>query len=82
MTNPDFRALCQEAQADLTLLPRAEAALEQPAPEPPTDDEVATLIPWLLEAAVYAANKDKGWVAGKLTLAAQLLGERWGQGND
>ena len=38
---------------------------------------VATLIPWLLESAVQAANAGHSTAAGNLTLAAQLLGE-WG----
>jgi hypothetical protein len=55
---------------------RAEAAaLMQPATEPPTD-EVATLIPWLLEAAVHAADEGEGYAAGKFTLAAQLLSKQ------
>jgi hypothetical protein len=37
------------------------------------DEETATLIPWLLEEAMQAANSDAPYAAGKLTLAAQLL---------
>jgi hypothetical protein len=40
------------------------------------DEEAATVIPWLLEEAVHAADADQSYAAGKLTLAAQLLGER------
>ncbi len=40
------------------------------------DEEAATVIPWLLENAARAADADQSYVAGKLTLAAQLLGER------
>ena len=39
-------------------------------------EEEATLIPWLLESAVQAANSDAPVAAGMLTLAAQLLGEQ------
>jgi hypothetical protein len=49
-------------------------------PTPPGDgelpEEVATLIPWLLEEAAQAANAGRSTAAGLLTLAAQLLGER------
>jgi len=38
--------------------------------------EEATLIPWLLESAVQAANAGHSTAAGNLTLAAQLLGEQ------
>ncbi len=34
------------------------------------------VVPWLLEFAVQAANNGFPRAAGKLTLAAQLLGER------
>jgi len=51
-----------------------------PTPTPPDDgelpEEVATLIPWLLEEAAQAANAGRSTAAGLLTLAAQLLGER------
>jgi hypothetical protein len=40
------------------------------------DEEAETVIPWLLEMAVQAANRDRPYAAGRLTLAAQLLGER------
>ena len=87
----DYRALCAELldwaertsshyykQADVIL--RARAALAQPEPVAPSDEaideEAETVIPWLLEMAVQAANKDCPYAAGKLTLAAQLLGER------
>jgi hypothetical protein len=66
----DFDYLAQPDQPD------------QPEPEPPEpgdgeiDEEVATLIPWLLEEAAHAADADQSYAAGKLTLAAQLLGER------
>jgi hypothetical protein len=40
------------------------------------DEEAATVIPWLLEEAAHAADDDLSYAAGKLTLAAQLLGER------
>jgi hypothetical protein len=57
----------------------ARAALAQPEPAAPTDEEIdeqtATLIPWLLEEAIQAADSDQPYAAGKLTLAAQLLGE-------
>jgi hypothetical protein len=60
---------------------RARTALAQPEPEGPRDDgeiddEAAVVIPWLLEEAALAANSDAPYAAGKLTLAAQLLGER------
>jgi hypothetical protein len=49
-------------------------------PTPPDDgelpEEVATLIPWLLEKAAQAANSDAPVTADMLTLAALLLGER------
>jgi hypothetical protein len=50
-------------------------------PEGPTnddgiDEEAATVILWLLEEAAHAADADQSYAAGKLTLAAQLLGER------
>jgi hypothetical protein len=49
-------------------------------PTPPDDgelpEEVATLIPWLLEEAAQAANAGHSTTADLLTLAAQLLGER------
>jgi len=55
-------------------------ALAQPEPQGPSDEELdeetATLIPWLLEEAVQAANSEAPYAAGQLTLAAQLLGER------
>ena len=55
------------------------AALAQPEPAEMTDEEIdeqtATLIPWLLEEAIQAADSDQPYAAGKLTLAAQLLGE-------
>ena len=48
-------------------------------PTPPDDgelpEEVAALIPWLLEEAAQAANAGRSTAAGLLTLAAQLLGE-------
>ena len=92
----DYRALCAELVDELedwiycddeseiadthSLITRARAALAQPEPEGPTDDEVdeqtATLIPWLLEKAIQAADSNQPYAAGKLTLAAQLLGER------
>ena len=54
-------------------------ALAQPEPQGPSDEELdeetATLIPWLLEEAVQAANSEAPYAAGQLTLAAQLLGE-------
>ena len=63
------------------VITKADAALAQPEPEGLTDDgeideEAATLIPWLLEEAAHAADADQFYAAGKLTLAAQLLGER------
>jgi hypothetical protein len=39
-------------------------------------EEVATLIPWLLEEAAQAANSDAPVAAAMLTLAAQLLSEQ------
>jgi hypothetical protein len=52
---------------------------DQPEPVAPThneiDEQTATLIPWLLEGAIQAADSDQPYAAGKLTLAAQLLGE-------
>jgi hypothetical protein len=54
--------------------------LAQPEPQGPTDEEIdeetATLIPWLLVKAMQAADSDQSYAAGRLTLAAQLLGER------
>jgi hypothetical protein len=85
---PDFRALCAELveyverlplEGALPLVDRTRAALSQPAPEPQTDDEIATLISWLLERATQAADMGASVSAGKFTLAAQLLGEQWGQ---
>jgi hypothetical protein len=59
---------------------RTRAALARPEPAGVTDDEIdeetATLIPWLLEKAMQAADSDHPGAAGRLTLAAQLLGER------
>jgi len=56
------------------------AVSAQSEPEGVTDDEIdeetATLIPWLLEKAMQAADSDQPCAAGRLTLAAQLLGER------
>ena len=56
------------------------AVWAQPVPDGVTDeeldDEMAKLIPWLLEEAMQAANSDAPYAAGQLTLAAQLLGER------
>lgn len=87
MTNPDFRALCAELLewADKSsahyyvkpdLFTRVRDALVQPAPEPPGSDEIAATIPWLLEMAAEEADAGNSWKASKLTLAAQLLGER------
>ncbi len=49
-------------------------------PTPPDDGElpeqVATLIPWLLEEAAQAANAGRPTAADMLALAAQLLDER------
>ena len=92
----DFRALCAELVDELedwiaygdeadcadahAVVDRARAALAQPEPQGPSDEELdeetATLIPWLLEEAVQAANSEAPYAAGQLTLAAQLLGER------
>jgi hypothetical protein len=47
-----------------------------PPPAPGVAESLTTLIPWLIEMAVQAADKDAPDAAGKLTLAAQLLGER------
>jgi len=53
------------------------AELAQPEPEDDEiDEEAATVIPWLLEEAAQAADAGQPYAAGKLTLAAQLLGER------
>ncbi len=56
------------------------ATLAQPEPVGVTDDEIdeetATLIPWFFEKAMQAADSDQPCAAGRLTLAAQLLGER------
>jgi hypothetical protein len=87
----DFRALCaelvhlNEVEVDdwtrkwADAVKRTKAALAQPVPVAPTDVEIdeqaATLIPWLLEEAIQAADCDQPYAAGKLTLAAQLLGE-------
>jgi hypothetical protein len=94
MTNPDYRALCEELMNEAIylgsipydqapnpeLIARARTALAQPEPEGVTDDEIdeetATLIPWFLEKAMQAADSDQPCAAGRLTLAAQLLGER------
>ncbi len=68
------------AEIDDAPFERARAALAQPEPQGATDEELdeetATLIPWLLEEAVQAANSEAPYAAGQLTLAAQLLGER------
>ena len=40
------------------------------------DQETAMLISWLLDEAIQAANSGAPYAAGKLTLAAQLLGKR------
>jgi hypothetical protein len=55
---------------------RARALLAAPEAVGVADEELETLIPWLLEKARQAANSDASIAAGKLTLAAQLLGER------
>jgi hypothetical protein len=64
----------------IPLVDRARAALAQSELEGVTDEEIdeetATLIPWLLEKAMQAADSDQPCAAGRLTLAAQLLGER------
>jgi hypothetical protein len=65
---------------ELDLLSEARTHLAQPELQGPTeeelDEETATLIPWLLEQAVMAANSEAPYAAGQLTLAAQLLDER------
>jgi hypothetical protein len=54
-----------------------EALLARPEPEyDEMDEEAATVISWLLGVAVQAADASQSYAAGKLTLAAQLLGER------
>ena len=49
---------------------------------PVADDDLTILIPWLLEEAVQAANSDAPVAASKLTLAAQLLGEKMQRDED
>lgn len=62
------------------VIAKADAALAQPEPVGPSDEgldeETATLIPWLLEESMQAANSDAPYAAGQLYLAATLLGER------
>jgi hypothetical protein len=56
--------------------PTVEPVPEGIADDDEIDEEAATVIPWLLEEAAQAADADQSYAAGKLTLAAQLLGER------
>ena len=85
MTNPDFRALCAEL-ADtlecvldspdphcLALIARARAALSQPAPQAPTDEDLIRPIMWMLDDSIY--DNDKGEIAQSL----RELVARWGQ---
>ena len=46
------------------------------APQLLAEKEVSTVVPWLYEAAVQAADSGSSHAAGMLTLAAQLLDER------
>ena len=75
--DPEARHIWRELQE---LKPLVQQALEQPEPQVLDDDEIdeeaAAVIPWLLDAAGQAANSGAPYAAGKLTLAAQLLGER------
>ena len=90
MTTPtDWRALCAElvdgwVEGRDMVGPIARARTLPSQPEPETvgvsdeaeiSEDAKSVIPWLLEMAVQAANKDAPYAAGILTLAAQLLGE-------
>jgi hypothetical protein len=84
MTDPDIRALCAElnvrlkdridgilyADDDYKLTERADAALAQPAPEPPTEEELDAL--W---DAQDFTRRDYRVAFARAVLA------RWGQGN-
>jgi hypothetical protein len=87
MNVPDFRALCaellaeveylnkileQDAQADLTLLPRARAALSQPAPKPPTDEEFYQF---------WESHPELGVTCDE-PVKMLRAGYNWGQGNE
>jgi hypothetical protein len=87
MTDPDYKALCAEledaytwciekymtapAEED-TLIQRARAALAQPEPVAPTDEELIGPIMWMLDDYVY--DNDKGEIAQSL----RRLIARWG----
>jgi hypothetical protein len=76
MSNHDYRALCAELVAALdpkvigidgygpvaTLLPSARAALAQPEPEAPTDEEIMELMPQQMRRDLATAARAMAWV--------------------
>jgi hypothetical protein len=95
MTKPDFRALCAELLADYDnchyrseLSDRARAALAQPEPVAPTDEEIMELMPQQMRDDLAAAaqaildafeNASDGeyvegvWVVNERTMLAAAL---------
>ena len=80
----DFRALCAEllewaehTSAHYVVHPdvilRARAALSEPDPVAPTDEELIRPIMWMLDDSIY--DNDKGEIAQSL----RELVARWGQ---
>jgi hypothetical protein len=95
MPDPDFRALCAEL-ADAVrrggdsiagsywLLEKADAALSQPAPEPPTDEELDNCYNRAVSNYLCSAANTRAIDADDLP-KSQLAGLRaiynWGRGN-
>jgi hypothetical protein len=82
MDTTDFRALCAQATEHLSLLDdpphqlviAMQAALAQPAPEPPTDEELLRL--YQVATPCYSIKEYRR----ELDFARAVLA-RWGQGN-
>jgi hypothetical protein len=76
MPDPDFRALCaalvDEAPYESPTTCLARAALAQPEPVAPTDEELISPIMWMIDECVY--DNDKGEIAQSL----RELIVRWG----
>lgn len=82
--NSELNEMAIDASEALAIAAELDAAAERapgtllPAAPPhgSSDEQLETLIPSLLEMAIHAANTNHPEAAGKLTLAAQLLGKR------